>query len=55
MRKNFIVTLIMFLLIVYGSAIFSIPKLTVLQELIGVIIFSDALICFLYLCSTVKE
>ncbi len=55
MGKNIVVIILMFALIVYGSCIFVLPKLTVFQEIAAILILSKAIDCFLFLCNTTKE
>lgn len=55
MGKNIVVILIMLALIIFGSFILSLPKLTVFQEIAAILILSKAIDCFLFLCNTVKE
>jgi hypothetical protein len=55
MGKNIIVILIMFGLILYGSFILSLDKITVMHEIVAILLLSKALDCFLFLCNTVKE
>ncbi len=53
--KNIILMIMMFVLIVFGTAILFQPKITVFQELEAIIILSDALFCFIAVGSTAKE